>query len=46
MRVALRRDDPTYLAGKIAHRNGLLQPADATLYNRLSTPSNWYIKHK
>ncbi len=45
MRVALRRGDPTYLADKVAHRNGTLQPADATLYNLLSNPANWYIKH-
>lgn len=45
MRVALRRGDPTYLARKVAHRNGALQPADDVLYDRLSNPSNWYIKH-
>jgi hypothetical protein len=45
MRVALRRGDPTYLARKVAHRNGALQPADDALYDRLSNPSNWYIKH-
>jgi len=46
MRVALRRDDPTYLARKVAHRAGTLQPADETLYNRLSNPKNWYIRHE
>ena len=45
MRIALRRNDPTYLADKVAHRSGTLQPADNVLYDRLSNPSNWYIKH-
>ena len=45
MRVSLRRGDPTYLADKVAHRNGTLQPADAALYDHLSNPANWYIRH-
>ena len=45
MRVSLRRGDPTYLADKVAHRNGTLQPADAALYDHLSNPANWHIRH-
>ena len=45
MRVAIRRGKPTYLADKVAHRNGSLLPADEILYNRLSNSSNWYVRH-
>ena len=40
-RVALRRNDPTYLAKRVAMRNGTM---DMTLYNFLSaSPKNWYL---
>lgn len=47
MRVAMRRDDPTFLANKVAHRNGELEEPDAELYNKLNDPTyhNWFI-HK
>jgi len=41
MRVALRRNDPAYLANKVARRNGT---TDATLQSLLMTTSNWYLK--
>ncbi|MCR4921452.1 MAG: RagB/SusD family nutrient uptake outer membrane protein [Bacteroidaceae bacterium] len=39
-RVALRRNDPTYLAKRVAMRNGTM---DMTFYNYLSQPKNWYL---
>ena len=40
-RVALRRNDPTYLAKRVAMRNGYTDP---TLYNYLSqSTKNWYL---
>ena len=42
MRVALRRGDNTYLARRIASRNGSNNFND-DLYQRLSTESNWYL---
>lgn len=41
MRVALRRNDPAYLAKPISMRNGT---QDAALYNKLLDPTNWYLK--
>ena len=41
MRVALRRQDPSFLAKKVANRKGY---EDAALLNRLQNPSNWYFK--
>lgn len=43
MRVALRRDDPAYLADKVAARDGDIDPAMRT---RLMTTSNWYLPMK
>lgn len=43
MRVALRRNDPTYLANKVAHRGGK-DKEDAELKSILSTQDNWYLK--
>ena len=43
MRVALRRDDPAYLADKVAARDGDI---DNTLRTRLMTTSNWYLPMK
>ena len=39
-RVALRRNDPTYLAKRVAMRNG---ETDATLLSFLSQSKNWYL---
>ena len=44
MRVAIRHNDPTYLAEKIAHRGGMNAPKDEALYNRLLNTNNWYIR--
>ena len=41
MRVALRRNDPSYLAKKIAMRSGTENTALRTL---LEDTSNWYLK--
>lgn len=41
MRVALRRNDPAYLAKPISMRNGT---QDAALYSKLMDPANWYLK--
>lgn len=46
MRVALRRNDPAYLADKIAHRKGETLSADENLRARLINPANWYVRHK
>lgn len=40
MRVAMHRNDDTYLANRIAKRDGVL---DATLYSRLSDKTSWYL---
>lgn len=45
MRVAQRRADATYLAGKVASRGGESQQRDEALFVRLSSVENWYI-HK
>ena len=42
MRVALRRGDNTYLARRIASRNGS-NNFNNELYQRLSTEANWYL---
>lgn len=42
MRIALRRNDPSYLAVRVAQRKDVRNP-DYNLLNRLSTPSNWYL---
>ncbi len=41
MRVALRRGDPSWLARKVALRNGT---PDATLQSKLMNTANWYMK--
>lgn len=46
MRVALRRGDPTYLATRIATRKGIYAQPDASLYQRLTDTSVWYIPHE
>ncbi len=47
MRVAMRREDPDFLAKRVAHRNGELEEPNTELYNKLNDPtySNWFI-HK
>ena len=45
MRFALRRENPAFLAEKIARRNGEEEPRDEALYQKLLNPSNWFI-HK
>lgn len=42
MRVALRRDDPSYLANRIAMRNGK-DNIDTELQSRLTKTINWYL---
>ncbi|MBQ9668896.1 MAG: RagB/SusD family nutrient uptake outer membrane protein [Prevotella sp.] len=41
MRIALRRNDPAYLAAPIARRNG---ETDMTLYSKLLDSTNWYLR--
>lgn len=41
MRVALRRNDPSYLAAPVSERNGQRNEA---LYNLLLDTNNWYLK--
>lgn len=43
MRVALRRNDPSYLADKVARRKGQSQSRNEDLFSRLSIMDNWYI---
>ena len=45
MRFALRREDPAFLAEKIAHRQGIEEERNEELYQKLMNPSNWFI-HK
>ena len=40
MRIALRRNDPSYLASRVARRSGTLSPA---LEATLSDTRNWYL---
>ena len=41
-RIALRRDDNSFLARKVAGRNGE-DNFDTELYNRLLDRNNWYL---
>ena len=41
MRIALRRNDPSYLASRVARRSGTLSPA---LEATLSDTRNWYLR--
>ena len=45
MRVALRRNDPAYLAEPISLRYGVMN-ADADLRQKLMDPNNWYLPLK
>ncbi len=42
MRLSLHRNDPTFLARKVATRNGA-SSFDADLFERLSDKKNWYL---
>lgn len=42
-RIALRRNDPAFLADKVARRKGSSVPRDEELYNRLLDKDNWYL---
>jgi hypothetical protein len=44
MRVAMRRENPSFLAEKISHRNGEEAPCDDALYQKLMNPDNWFIR--
>lgn len=46
MRVAMRREDPSFLAEKISHRNGEEAPCDEGLYQKLMNPENWFIRRE
>lgn len=43
MRISLHRNDPTFLANKVARRQGSGN-YDAALYSLLSDQKNWYLK--
>ena len=43
MRVAQRRNDPTYLADKVARRKGEAHGRNDALFMRLSNKDNWFI---
>lgn len=40
IRISSHRNDPSFLAGKVARRNGTL---DESLYSKLLDPKNWYL---
>lgn len=40
MRLSLHRNDPTYLAKKVAQRDGTL---NSSLYSKLSDKNNWFL---
>ena len=42
-RIALRRNNPAFLADKVARRKGSSVPRDEALYNRLLDKDNWYL---
>lgn len=42
MRLSLHRNDPTFLADKVARRNGAAN-FDAALFAKLSEKKNWYL---
>ena len=45
-RIALRRNNPAFLADKVARRKGSSVPRDEALYNRLLDKDNWYLPLK
>ncbi|GAB6011304.1 hypothetical protein [Viscerimonas tarda] len=40
MRMAIHRDDPSFLAEKVAERTGI---RNSQLYNKLTNPANWFL---
>lgn len=46
MRVAQRRNDPTYLADKVARRRGGAHARNEELFIRLSNVENWFINRE
>lgn len=42
MRISMHRDDPTFLARKVAGRNGAAK-FDSILFTKLSDEKNWYL---
>jgi hypothetical protein len=46
MRVAQRRNDPTYLADKVARRKGGAHARNEELFIHLSNMENWFINRK
>lgn len=42
MRLSMHRNDPTFLADKVARRNGAAK-FDAALFSKLSDKKNWYL---
>lgn len=48
MRVAMRREDPAFLAEKVAGRNGEKGEFDKELFNKLNDPTydSWYLHKK
>jgi hypothetical protein len=46
MRYALRHNDPSYLAKKVAYRSTDATYSIPDLYNRLLDTSNWYLPLK
>lgn len=48
MRVALRRNDPSYLAKRVYARQGSANVATekATIRKDLTNPNNWYLSFK
>ena len=46
LRVALRRNDPTYLAKAVASKFPIGSAKYTTVYGKLSDPNNWYLPFK
>ena len=46
MRVAIRRNDPSYLADKVARRKGDTEPRNENLFQLLTNTDNWYINRE
>lgn len=48
MRVSMHREDPAFLANKVAHRNGEDAERDEVLFNKLNdhTYRSWYLHKK
>ena len=46
MRVSLRRNDPSFLADKVARRKGDTEPRNEALFTLLTNTDNWYINRE